>query len=91
MGFSGPNKKQECIDFASAHWENLLPKDVWTPAGYIEVGGTVLYDPSGTEGNQNSSETKKINYTQSEIAEACTSCANGSNACKVMITFYGFY
>ena len=81
MYFTGSNRVQECIDFLSVHWENIVPADMWHQWGYIAISGSnVIYDPTAAM------DGYKLSYTLEEIADKCKSnCADHS--CYIYFQF----
>ena len=82
--FTGSNKVQECIDFASVHWENLIPQDMFVPAGGISVDSG---DDRVSLYRQDTS-SNKLSYTQSEITTACKEHCEGKDFCYVDFAFH---
>ena len=76
--FTGPNRTQECIDFASARWESIVPADMWPPYGFMKAGSNRVY----------SHEDSKFTYTQAEIAEGCKTACEADDYCSVYMAFH---
>lgn len=83
VNFTGSNKVQACVDFASYDWVHVVPQE-WlihndnrVSGGGIYINNSLIYFPTGG----------KNSYTLSEIADACGKCKQGES-CMFEMIFY---
>ena len=95
--FTGSDKVQACVDFASYDWVHVVPQEWFTTYndnGEIPMGGYVSINSLGINStallNLNPNHPwydYKPSYTLSDVARACGECKD-SDFCLVNIVFY---
>mgnify|MGYP006873197565 CR=1 FL=1 len=76
--FTEQSKTEDCIEFFSQNWENIIPKDMFQPDGYVDNPTYTQYRPNDGI----------LTYILSEISEACHSSCDNADACHGFFQFY---